>query len=54
MILKLVNLKLLEDVKAIGVPALKIAKKHGVGKAANTVMLGVLNGSFNRPIRGSF
>jgi 2-oxoisovalerate ferredoxin oxidoreductase beta subunit len=30
------------DVKAIGVPALKIAKKHGVGKAANTVMLGVL------------
>jgi 2-oxoisovalerate ferredoxin oxidoreductase beta subunit len=31
-----------EGVKAIGVPALKIAKKHGVGKAANTVMLGVL------------
>ena len=31
-----------ENVKAIGVPALKIAKEHGVGKAANTAMLGVL------------
>jgi 2-oxoisovalerate ferredoxin oxidoreductase beta subunit len=31
-----------EGVKAIGVPAVKIAKAHGVGKAANTVMLGVL------------
>jgi 2-oxoisovalerate ferredoxin oxidoreductase beta subunit len=31
-----------EYVKAIGVPALKIAKEHGVGKAANTAMLGVL------------
>jgi 2-oxoisovalerate ferredoxin oxidoreductase beta subunit len=31
-----------ETVKAIGVPALKIAKEHGVGKAANTAMLGVL------------
>jgi len=31
-----------EGVNAVGVPALKIAKKHGVGKAANTVMLGVL------------
>ncbi len=31
-----------ENVKAIGVPALKIAKKHGIGKAANTAMLGVL------------
>jgi len=30
------------DVKAIGVPALKIAKEHGVGMAANTAMLGVL------------
>ena len=30
------------DVKAIGVPALKIAKENGVGKAANTTMLGVL------------
>jgi 2-oxoisovalerate ferredoxin oxidoreductase beta subunit len=31
-----------EDVKVIGVPALKIAKEYGVGKAANTAMLGVL------------
>lgn len=31
-----------EGVKAIGVPALKIAKDNGVGKAANTAMLGVL------------
>ncbi len=31
-----------KNVKVIGVPALKIAKKYGVGKAANTVMLGVL------------
>src|SRR5664280_98180 len=31
-----------EDIKAIGVPALKIAKENGVGKAANTTMLGVL------------
>ena len=31
-----------ENVKAIGVPALKIAKENGVGKAANTAMLGVL------------
>jgi len=30
------------NVKSIGVPAMKIAKKHGVGKAANTAMLGVL------------
>lgn len=31
-----------EGIKAISVPALKIAKEHGVGKAANTAMLGVL------------
>ena len=31
-----------EGVKAIGIPALKIAKEYGVGKAANTAMLGVL------------
>ena len=30
------------EVQAIGVPALKIAKENGVGKAANTAMLGVL------------
>ena len=30
------------NIKAIRVPALKIAKEHGVGKAANTAMLGVL------------
>jgi 2-oxoisovalerate ferredoxin oxidoreductase beta subunit len=30
------------DFQAIGVPALKIAKENGVGKAANTAMLGVL------------
>ena len=34
--------KAIGDVKSIGVPAMKIAKKHGVGKAANTAMLGVL------------
>ncbi len=31
-----------EGVKAIGVPAMKIAKKMGVKRAANTVVLGVL------------
>ena len=31
-----------EGVRAIGVPALEIAKKEGVAKAANTAMLGVL------------
>ena len=31
-----------EDVNTIMVPSLKIAKEHGVGKAANTAMLGVL------------
>jgi 2-oxoisovalerate ferredoxin oxidoreductase beta subunit len=31
-----------ENTTAIGVPALKIAKEYGVGKAANTAMLGVL------------
>ncbi len=31
-----------EDINTIRVPALKIAKEHGVGKAANTAMLGVL------------
>ena len=31
-----------KGVKTIKVPALKIAKEHGVGKAANTAMLGVL------------
>ncbi|MCQ8905794.1 MAG: 2-oxoacid:acceptor oxidoreductase family protein, partial [Methanothermobacter sp.] len=30
------------DVRAIGVPALEIARKHGTGRAANTVMLGVM------------
>ena len=34
--------KAIGDVKSIGVPAMKIAKKHGVVKAANTAMLGVL------------
>jgi len=34
--------KAIGDVKSIGVPAMKIAKKQGVGKAANTAMLGVL------------
>ncbi|HSQ01974.1 MAG TPA: 2-oxoacid:acceptor oxidoreductase family protein [Methanobacterium sp.] len=34
--------KAIGDFKSIGVPAMKIAKKHGVGKAANTAMLGVL------------
>ncbi len=42
MILKLGNLKHLKGVKILKVPALKIAKEHGVGKAANTAMLGVL------------
>lgn len=31
-----------KGVKGIAIPALSIAKKHGVGKAANTAMLGVL------------
>lgn len=30
------------DVRAIGVPALEIAKSHGTARAANTVMLGVI------------
>ena len=42
MMLKLENLNHLKALKAIKVPALKIAKEHGVGKAANTAMLGVL------------
>ncbi|WP_414469766.1 2-oxoacid:acceptor oxidoreductase family protein [Methanobacterium sp. ACI-7] len=32
----------LEGVKAVSVPAFKIAKEHGVKRAGNTVMLGVL------------
>jgi 2-oxoisovalerate ferredoxin oxidoreductase beta subunit len=31
-----------KGIKTIGVPAFKIAKKHGVSKAGNTVMLGVV------------
>ncbi|MBZ2165227.1 2-oxoacid:acceptor oxidoreductase family protein [Methanobacterium spitsbergense] len=31
-----------ENIRVIGVPAMKIAKEKGVGKAANTAMLGVL------------
>lgn len=31
-----------ENLRAIGVPALEIAKEHGTGRAANTAMLGVM------------
>ena len=43
-----------ENIKAIGVPAMKIAKEKGVGKAANTAMLGVLMAISTDFLRKSF
>lgn len=40
--LEIGDFKCQENIRTIAVPATKIAKKHGVVKAANTVMLGVL------------